>query len=63
MKENIYDGTIVTKKDNFRLKHLSSDTYFNIGKYGKKKTPVINILKTYFIIIIYFNKFICIFLS
>lgn len=33
MKENIFDGTLVTKKDNFRLKHLASDTYFNIGKY------------------------------
>jgi hypothetical protein len=33
MKDNIFDGSEITKKDSFRLKHLVSDTYFDLGHY------------------------------
>ena len=37
MKEDIFDGSEVTKKDSFRLKHLVSDTYFDLGYYKETK--------------------------
>ncbi len=34
VKESLFDGTLIHRKDNFRLKHLSSDVYFDLAKYA-----------------------------
>ena len=33
----MFDGSMVTRNDEIRLKHLSSDTYFTIGEYKDLK--------------------------
>lgn len=35
--DNIFEGLLITRKDNFRLKHLSSDTYFNLNNHETDK--------------------------
>lgn len=34
-KKNIFDGNYITRKDNFRLKHLASDTYFDLDMFKR----------------------------
>lgn len=36
MKEDILDGSAISRKDNFKLKHLASDTYFDLFHYLAK---------------------------